>query len=865
MVEKIGKTIRFLAWATTAALALAFLTQPVSVNAQLTLALSVIAAMAGVWRFGRGAYARWVFLALGSIVVSRYIFWRATSTLPPLDQPVNLALGLLLMLAELYCVLILIVSLIINADPLDRKPLERNDDEALPTVDVFIPTYNEEEYILATTVAAAKSMDYPAEKLTVWLLDDGGTDQKVGDNNPEKAAAAMARRVALTKLAEDLDARYLTRAKNEHAKAGNMNNGLQHAKGEIVVVFDADHAPFRSFLRETIGHFAKDPKLFLVQTPHVFLNPDPVERNLKTFQSMPSENEMFYSVTQRGLDKWNGSFFCGSAALLRRAALDVAGGFSGITITEDCETAFELHGKGWNSVYVDKPLIAGLQPETFESFIGQRSRWCQGMFQILLLKNPLFKKGLKPIQKLAYLSSMTFWFFPLPRMVFTFAPLLHVFFDVKIFVSSMDEAFAYTATYMAVNLMLQNYLYGRVRWPFVSELYEYVQGVYLARAIVAVVAKPRKPTFNVTAKGISLDNDHLSSLAWPFFAIFGVLLVGATTALYRYFTEPGAELMLIVGLWTSFNLVIAGVALGVVAERRELDRHPRLAIDRRGILGLVGASLPVTITSVSAGGCSVRFADEASIPADLAKGASCTLLVAPIDGARAGAPLMLDLVHATRGDETTTFGFSFGEMNAQCYMALADLMYGDPGAIQRFIAKRRKQKNLLLGSWQFLRWGVLEPLRATTLALARRAAPAVTATVTVDVAPGIATVEPIVTAESTMAAPIEVAAMVVATEAVAAALPMPIGVATHEELFDGLLAAITSIATQSEPAQAALGFDEIVADLVAAAPTEKAVDHALDWSHAVLRLAADEMSLAVRHKETRHDEARHDERQRVAA
>ena len=60
---------------------------------------------------------------------------------------------------------------------------------------------------------------------------------------------------------------------------------------------------------------------------------------------MPSENEMFYSVTQRGLDKWDGSFFCGSAALLRREALDVAGGFSGITITEDCETAFELHAK----------------------------------------------------------------------------------------------------------------------------------------------------------------------------------------------------------------------------------------------------------------------------------------------------------------------------------------------------------------------------------------------------------------------------------------------------------------------------------------------------------------------------------------
>ena len=53
-----------------------------------------------------------------------------------------------------------------------------------------------------------------------------------------------------------------------------------------------------------------------------------------------------------------------------------------MTITEDCETAFELHARGWHSVFVDKPLIAGLQPETFASFVGQRVRWCQGMLQI---------------------------------------------------------------------------------------------------------------------------------------------------------------------------------------------------------------------------------------------------------------------------------------------------------------------------------------------------------------------------------------------------------------------------------------------------------------------------------------------------
>ena len=164
-----------------------------------------------------------------------------------------------------------------------------------------------------------------------------------------------------------------------------------------------------------------------MQTPHFFLNPDPIEKNLSTFQHMPSENEMFYSMIQKGLDKWNAAFFCGSAAVLRRTALAETGGFSGISITEDCETALELHSRGWNSRYVDIPLIAGLQPENFVSFIGQRSRWCSGMVQILMLKNPLLKKASGPSSASPTCRASLFWMFPLPRLTFTFAPLLYIF------------------------------------------------------------------------------------------------------------------------------------------------------------------------------------------------------------------------------------------------------------------------------------------------------------------------------------------------------------------------------------------------------------------------------------------------------
>ncbi len=93
--------------------------------------------------------------------------------------------------------------------------------------------------------------------------------------------------------------------------------------------------------------------------------------------------------------------------------------------------------------------------------------------QILRFRFPLFKRGLTMPQRLCYMSSTLFWLFPFPRTIFLFAPLFYLFFDLEIFTASGGEFLAYTLIYMLVNLMMQNYLYGRFRWPWISELYEY--------------------------------------------------------------------------------------------------------------------------------------------------------------------------------------------------------------------------------------------------------------------------------------------------------------------------------------------------------------------------------------------------------
>lgn len=458
--------LNIVVWAACALFMLSLAFLPIDARTQLVTTFVVLLVVVVMKHLKLEGPGRLVLLALGTSIVLRYVYWRTTSTLPPTNQLSNFIPGLLVYLAEMYSVFMLFVSLFVVSMPLPpTRPVIVPPDEDLPTVDLFVPTYNEDEALLANTLAAARNIDYPADKMTVWLLDDGGTEQKRNSKNMLDAKSAEERHASLQRLAEQLGVRYLTRSRNEHAKAGNLNNGLQQSTGELVAVFDADHAPARDFLKKTVGYFNKDKRLFLVQTPHFFINPDPIERNLNTFGHSPSENEMFYGIIQRGLDKWNAAFFCGSAAVLRREALNEANGFSGLSITEDCETALELHSRGWNSIYVDTPLIAGLQPGTFASFIGQRSRWAQGMMQIMRFRFPVFKRGLSLGQRLCYMSSTMFWLFPFPRMMFLLAPLFYLFFNLEIFTASGGEFMAYTLSYMIVNLLIQNYLFGSFRWP----------------------------------------------------------------------------------------------------------------------------------------------------------------------------------------------------------------------------------------------------------------------------------------------------------------------------------------------------------------------------------------------------------------
>lgn len=576
---------------------------------QLYLSGGLLALMFFFKRFdSKKRIPRVFFLGIATFIVLRYFFWRTLYTIEFTDW-VSFSCALILYIGELYGMAIFMVGNFVNVSPITRKPAPILSEEDAPTVDVFIPSYNESPELLEMTAAAALQMRYPKDKLKVYICDDGGTDQKCNKGTEESMASAKQRRQDLMALCETLGAHYLTRPRNVHAKAGNLNEGMQKTNGDLVVIFDADHVPTEDFLEKTVGYFSEDAKLFLVQTPHFFINPDPIEKNLETFGHMPSENEMFYRGVQRGLDFWNAAFFCGSAAVMRRSLLDKVGGIAGETITEDAETALGLHARGYNSLYVETPLISGLQPETIGGFMKQRQRWAQGMAQIFLLKCPLLLKGLSIPQRLCYFNSCFFWFFPFSRMMYLVAPCAFLFFGLRIYAANWQTFCSYVIPYMISVLSVSHYLHGKVRWAFVSELYEMIQSVSNFPALIAVLLKPRAPSFAVTSKGEVLDKDFISPYSTPFYllTLFNLGIVGF--GIYRLCGATESTMIYPIAItlfWALFNTVLLLASIGALFERRQLRTQPRMASDIAAEIQFgdgTEKALPCKIADLSMGGC----------------------------------------------------------------------------------------------------------------------------------------------------------------------------------------------------------------------------------------------------------------------
>ncbi|WP_345829462.1 UDP-forming cellulose synthase catalytic subunit [Erwinia sp. HDF1-3R] len=547
--------------------------------------------------FSKSRNVSMVMVFLSALMSTRYIYWRATQTLA-FNSEVEAILGIGLFIAELYVWLILILGYLQTSWPLKRTIEPMPDDIRLwPTVDIYVPSYNESLDVVRDTVLAAQCIDYPRDKIKIYLLDDG-------------------KRSEFAVFAADAGVGYITRDDNRHAKAGNLNHAMHITKGELITVFDCDHVATRAFLQATVAPFLKDPKLALLQTPHYFYSPDPFERNLKAAREIPNEGALFYGPVQQGNDNWNATFFCGSCAVIRRSALEEIGGFATETVTEDAHTALKMQRRGWKSAFLALPLAAGLATERLGLHVVQRTRWARGMTQIFRVDNPLLGRGLKWQQRLCYLNAMLHFQFGLPRVIFLTAPLAYLLFNLNIIHSSASLIFAYVLPHLFMSLYVNSRMNGRFRATFWGEIYETVMAFHLIIPTLLTMISPKHGKFNVTDKGGLLDVGFFDfNIVRPHVICAILLFIGVVYGIVRavahdYFGVDPWVIALNVG-WAIFSLIILMAAIAVARETKQTRKTIRVAVTLPVILHYAsGISSRSKTVNLSMGGAQVIAPDS---------------------------------------------------------------------------------------------------------------------------------------------------------------------------------------------------------------------------------------------------------------
>jgi cellulose synthase/poly-beta-1,6-N-acetylglucosamine synthase-like glycosyltransferase len=249
-------------------------------------------------------------------------------------------------------------------------------------VSVQLPIFNE-KHVAERIIEAACSLDYPADRLEIQVLDDS-TDE----------SAAIAHECCARMKARGHDIHYIHRSARDGYKAGALANGLEHASGAFIAIFDADFVPPRSALRRAIDHFS-DPTVGMVQMRWGHLNRD--QSLLTRIQALCLDGHFVIEQTVRArTGRWFN--FNGTAGIWRRACIDDAGGWSHDTLTEDTDLSYRAQLRGWRFRYLPDVVCPAEIPPTVAAMLSQQHRWNKGLLQTATKLLPTIARDRAPLR-----------------------------------------------------------------------------------------------------------------------------------------------------------------------------------------------------------------------------------------------------------------------------------------------------------------------------------------------------------------------------------------------------------------------------------------------------------------------------------
>ncbi|NOY71669.1 MAG: glycosyltransferase [Gammaproteobacteria bacterium] len=504
------------------------------------------------------------------ILTLRYFSWRVMITLPDLTMSFQSLWAWVFFIFEVGAITGLLIGLVFQSrtsnrsEEADQGVARLMQRDVVPSVDVFIATYNEELEVVERTIVGALSLDYP--RYTVWVLDDG-------------------KREWLREFCEKKGAHYVTRPDNLYAKAGNINNGLAVSKeksnADLIMVLDADFVPRSDFLWRTVGFF-DDKKIGIVQTPQYFFNPDPAQANLLADRFWVDEQRYFFDIIQPSRDAWDVAFCCGTSSVVRRRYLEEVGGFPTDSVTEDMLLTFVFLQKGYITRYLRERLSIGLAPEGLKEYLTQRSRWCLGTLQILWLKScPLWASGLNMTQRISFLWQTLNWVITFPWVLLCLlAPLIFLFTGVYAIETQGSDIIAYFAPAFVAVLMSISWVSQNKNLIIMTDATRLVMVFTILNSIYQGLFRPFGQGFKVTAKGGDRSQVVIHwQLLWKLIVLFLLSLTGITINLIpEYAVIENHDLFLANLFWSFFNIVIILIAALIAIDLPRQRSQERFAV-----------------------------------------------------------------------------------------------------------------------------------------------------------------------------------------------------------------------------------------------------------------------------------------------
>ncbi|BCJ90934.1 glycosyl transferase family 2 [Terrihabitans soli] len=264
----------------------------------------------------------------------------------------------------------------------------------VPKVSIHVPAYREPPDMLIKTLNSVAALDYPNFECVVIV------------NNTPDPAFWMPIEAHCKELGERF--KFLNAERIEGFKAGALRLAMKHTADDaaIIGVIDADYVVAPNWLKDLVPAFG-DPRVGIVQAPQDHRDAD--TSVLHTF--MNSEYAGFFDIGMVERNEQNAIIIHGTMCLMRRSAMDDAGGWSSDTICEDSDLGLAILKRGWQAHYTRTRYGWGLLPNDYDGFRKQRHRWTFGGMQIVTKHLGTMLRGgdLTPDQRRTYIVGWLNW------------------------------------------------------------------------------------------------------------------------------------------------------------------------------------------------------------------------------------------------------------------------------------------------------------------------------------------------------------------------------------------------------------------------------------------------------------------------